>query len=266
MDMLKHFIKSSPAMASIIITFFSVGLLFVAKAFEADPNPLFNWPRLAVLTLISLAVIHLLKALKWQTKAGLMLPIPLWQGRWLLASIPLLLIALLSLTSVSWQAVEYSPIRLFAWLTSNFATGFFEEVLMRGLCFYMLLRKWGSTQKGVFLAVLFQAFIFGAAHLANLYHMPMIDVIAQVIFATLIGIGFAGLVYLSKSLWPAIIVHTAINSFGTINDFFVTNSQGFESPGVTAYVIIVALFLVLSTIPGLFYLRAGTSRLPAAQV
>lgn len=252
-------------MVSLTITLLSVGLLFVVKFFESAPTPLFNWPRLAVLAMISVAVIHLLKTLSWEHKAGLTLPISSWQGRWLLASIPLLLMALLSLTSVNWPEVEYTPVRVFAWAVSNFATGFFEEVLMRGLCFYMLLSAWEKTQKGVFFAAFFQAFIFGAAHLANLYHMPIIDVIAQVIFATLIGIGFAGLVYLSKSLWPAIFVHTTINGFGTINDFFVIDGQSFQSPGVAGYVVIVTIFFALSTIPGLFYLRAGTSRLSAVQ-
>ncbi len=183
-----------------------------------------------------------------------------WHGRWLLASIPLLLIALLSSTSANWAEVEFSTLRVFAWLLSNFSGSFFEELLLRGLCFYILLSAWGATKKGVYLAALCQALIFGLAHLTNLYHMPALDVFAQVIFATLIGIGFAGLVYMTKSLWPGVIVHSLINLAGTINDFLVPGGSEFQSPGLNGYVVIIIIFFVLSTIPGLFYLRAGKSR------
>ena len=259
--MLKRYIDIHPAMLTVILTFLSVGLLFIAKAFEPTPEPLFNWPRVFLLMCICYAVVRVLKKFNWNKEAGLTLPISSWTGRWYLASIPLLLIALLSSTSANWPEVEFSAMRVSAWLLSNISGSFFEELLLRGLCFYILLRAWGNTKKGVYLAALFQALIFGLAHLANLYFMPAIDVIAQVIFATLIGIGFAGLVYLSKSLWPAIIVHSLINLAGTINDFLVPGGSEFQSPGVSGYVVIIAIFLVLSTIPGLFYLRASTKHL-----
>lgn len=256
MERLKHYIKHQPALLTIILTFISVGLLFVAKLFEVEPAPLFKWPRLILLALISFSVIKILNYLNWSERAGLTAPMSSWHSKWYLAMLPLLLIALISLTSANWAQVQFTPLALSAWLVSNFATGLFEEVLMRGLCFYTLLTAWGETKKGVFLAAFVQALIFGLAHLGNLYHMPIIDVIAQVIFATLIGFGFAGLVYLTKSLWPAIIVHSLINSTGTINDYLVAGGSEFQSPGVAGYVVIIVIFTVLSVIPGLLYLRA----------
>jgi len=254
--MLKHYIKNHPTLLTVILTFISVGLLFVVKLFEVEPAPMFKWPRLILLTLISFSVIKVLNKLNWSEQAGLTSPMSSWHSKWHFAMIPLLLIALISITSANWPQVQFTPLAVSAWLVSNFATGLFEEVLMRGLCFYILLTAWGSTKKGVFLAAFVQALIFGLAHLGNLYHMPLIDVIAQVIFATLIGFGFAGLVYLTKSLWPAIIVHSLINSTGTINDYLVTGGGDFQGPGVTGYVVIIVIFTVLSVIPGLFYLRA----------
>jgi membrane protease YdiL (CAAX protease family) len=120
-----------------------------------------------------------------------------------------------------------------------------------------LLKAWGSTKKGVYKAALFQAVVFGFAHLVNLYDTPALDVIAQVIFATLIGIGFAGLVYLTRSLWPAILVHTAINSAGTVNQYLVPGISDFQSPGLSGYLVIIVIFFVLSVIPGLMYLRTS---------
>jgi len=259
--MLKRFIESRPATFTVLITFLSVGFLFVTKLAEPEVVPLFNWSRLILLAVISTAVVSILRHMECSVRSGLTTPISAWQGKWILATAPLLLIAMLSLTSVDWQAVNLTTVNVSAWLLSNFATGFFEEVLMRGLCFYILLQAWGTTRSGVFKATFFQAFVFGAAHLANLYHMPMLDVFAQVVFATLIGVGFAGLVYLSKSLWPAIFVHTLINASGTINDFLVAGNTATQSPGVVGYMVIVVIFLVLSAIPGLLYLRASTAQL-----
>ncbi|WP_161936903.1 CPBP family intramembrane glutamic endopeptidase [Pseudoalteromonas sp. H105] len=260
MNKLKHAADVCPLTLTVVLTFLSVGLLFIAKIFEQSPEPLFQWPRLILLIGISYFVFRVLKKFNWSKDAGLTLPMSSWHGRWLLASIPLLLIALLSSTSANWAEVEFSTLRVFAWLLSNFSGSFFEELLLRGLCFYILLSAWGATKKGVYLAALCQALIFGLAHLANLYHMPALDVFAQVIFATLIGIGFAGLVYMTKSLWPGVIVHSLINLAGTINDFLVPGGSEFQSPGLNGYVVIIIIFFVLSTIPGLFYLRAGKSR------
>ena len=228
---------------------------------DPEPGVLFEWPRLFVLVAISVAIVKLLKQFNWADESGLTSSISSWYPKWPLASIPLLLIALLSLTTVDFASLEFSPLRISAWLISNFATGFFEEVLMRGLCFYILLKAWGDSKKGVFLAALFQAFVFGVAHIGNLYNTPMLDVFAQVAFATLIGIGFAGLVYLTQSLWPAIIVHTVINSTGSINNYLIPQVTEFQSPGLAAYLVIIAIFFVLSTIPGLFYLRSGQPNL-----
>lgn len=264
MDSLKHFIEKRPATFTVAITLISVGLLFVAKLVEPDPAPLFNIPRLTLLVLISVITIRLLSTLGWQKEAGLTSPMSSWQGRWYLTPLPLLLIALLSLTSADLSQSSFVPVNLVAWLLANVATGFFEEVLMRGLCFYLLLKAWGTTRTGVFKAALFQALIFGLAHLGNLNHMPLIDVMAQVIFATLIGIGFAGIVYLSKSLWPAILVHSVINAAGSFNEFFVPGLREFQSPGLAGYLVVITLFFVLATIPGLLYLRRGTTRFVSA--
>ncbi|WP_192508235.1 CPBP family intramembrane glutamic endopeptidase [Pseudoalteromonas aurantia] len=257
MNKLKKYMHIYPAMVTIIMTCLFVGALFVVKVFEPTPAPLFNWPRLILITVSSAAILSMLKQFGWTKSVGVTSPYSSWHPKWLLCTTPLLLIALLSMTSANWAEVQLSTQVLIAWLFSNFATGFFEEVLMRGMCFYILLKAWGATKKGVLLAAVFQAIVFGLAHLGNLYHMPMIDVGAQVIFATLIGIGFAGLVYFTQSLWPAIIVHTIINCAGTINNYLVPNTNEFQSPSFTGYIVIIVIFLLLSTLPGLLYIKAS---------
>lgn len=257
MEKLKFNLLQYPLISSVILTLVSIGILFLLKSFETEPVPLFNIPRLIALIVMSGCFCLVLIKCGWKKQAGLSFGRLPFKTKKLLAVVPFLLIALLSSTSANWGAVEFSSHRILAWTMSNLATGFFEEVLMRGLCFYLLLSAWGSTKQGIYIAAITQALIFGLAHFANLSYMPLLDVVAQVTFATLIGIGFAGLVYLTKSLWPAIIAHTIINSAGTVNDYLVPGSTEFTSPGVAGYLVIIAIFMLLSTIPGLLYLRAS---------
>lgn len=261
MDTLKHLMNNRPVSFTVLVTLVSVGLLLAVKFFGSDPAPLFNWPRLVSLTMITILAFKTLIVFDGSKNTLPTLKLSDWQGKWFLTPLPLCLIALLSLSSANLAGAQFSPMNVTAWLLSNVATGFFEEVLMRGLCFWVLLNAWGNSRKGVFMAAFSQALIFGLAHLGNLYHMPVVDVIAQVIFATLIGIGFAGIVYLSKSLWPAILVHTSINAAGSFNKFLVPGNSGMQSLDVNSYLVVIALFLILSAIPGILYLRAGTSHL-----
>jgi len=256
MEKLKQAIQQWPATSVLLTTFISIGLLFLVKLTESDPAPLLHWTRLLSLTTISASICFLLYKFDWHQASGLTNKPSQWHRKWFWATLPFLAISLLSLTSANWQAFEPSPFRIGVWLFSNFSTGLFEEVLLRGFCFYLLIKAWGTSKKGVYLAAVFQAVVFGVAHFGNLYHMPVLDVTAQVIFATLIGLGFAGLVYLTRSLWPAIIVHTCINCSGTINDYLVPGVSEFQSPGVGGYIVIIIIFLVLSTLPGLMYLRS----------
>lgn len=253
--MLQNTLQRYPAMTTTAITFFSVTLLLLLKLLGPQQPVLFNWPRLFALNAISLVIIWLLCQFNWQKQSGLTQSPANWHTRWWLATLPLLMLALLNLTSVQWQQLSPTPVNLSAWLLSNLSTGLFEEILLRGLCFLVLYRAWGTSRRGLYAAAFFQAAIFGLAHLGNLYHMPVLDVLAQVIFATLIGVGFAGLVYLSKSLWPAIIVHTCINSAGTINEYLHPGYEGPQSPGLVAYAIVVLLFLLLAALPGCIYLK-----------
>ena len=259
MQKLKSVIQQNPALSCLLIITFCVSLLMVLKVITGDQHLLFNWPRLIVINAITLSTVYFIFKFNWQKSAGLTLSPAKWQNKWLLASLPLLAPALLNLTSIQWQVLEYSSIRLSAWLISNLTTGLFEEIVLRGFCFYVLYKAWGSSGRGLFLAAIFQALIFGVAHLGNLYHTPALDVIAQVIFATLIGFGFAGLVYLTKSLWPAIIIHTCINGVGSINKYFMPDFVANQSPGVSGYIVVVALFLITTTIPGFFYLRKASN-------
>ncbi|WND02954.1 CPBP family intramembrane metalloprotease [Temperatibacter marinus] len=256
----KQWVTRNPFLTSSLLTLASVFLLFLVKFALPQEGTLFNWPRLIVLNSISVAVVYLLARFDWLHVSGLMEPVNKWHPRWLLLPLPLLALALLSLTSAQLSLADYSPIRITAWLLSNFSTGFFEEVLLRGFAFLLLWKAWGQTKKGIYKAAFVQALVFGLAHLGNLYDMPVIDVMAQVVFSTLIGFGFAGLTYLTRSLWPAIIIHMLINCAGTFNDFFLSRPPEPFSPGIAGYAVIIVLFILFAALPGVVYLKRAKIR------
>ena len=260
MNSFRKTLQGRPLFYSVLITIFAVGLLFVVKFTTTDEFTLFAWPRLLVLNGISIVTIFCLFRFNWQRNSGLTQPFSSWHKKWVWATLPMLALGLLNLTSVQWGQLEASPIRLTAWLFANTSTGLFEEVLLRGFCFYLLLTAWGHTRKGVYSAALAQALIFGIAHLGNLYHMPALDVIAQVIFATLIGFGFAGLVYMTKSLWPAVVVHSFINGASSINEYLQPGFEMDDGPGLVGYAVIIVLFLLAAAVPGGLYLKNSELR------
>jgi len=255
MQKLRALIDHRPLLFCMAIILISVVLLLILKIYVGEPEPLFNWPRLFLLNAISSIVIVLLFKFGWQRKSGFTNEPSQWHPNWYIAMLPMLALALLSLLSIDWSVIEFSSIRVVAWLIANLSTGLFEEMLLRGFCFYILLRLWGSSIKGVLLAAFVQALMFGLAHLGNLFQMPPLDVIAQTLYATLIGFGFAGLVYYSRSVWPAIVVHTTINSLGSANEYLNPNFIANESPGLIGYAIIICIFAIASVLPGYILIK-----------
>ena len=118
----------------------------------------------------------------------------------------------------------------------------------------------GTDKKGCVSGCFCSSIDLGIAHLGNLYHMPALDVIAQAIFATMIGFGFAGLVYMTKSLWPAVVVHSFINGASSINEYMQPGFEMDDGPGVVGYAIIIVLFFLSAALPGGLYLKNTSLR------
>ena len=204
--------------------------------------------------LVSFAFIGLLVKLSWAKHAGLTQPFKNWGNHWFLVICPMLIIGLVNLSSVQWTSLQFSLTGLFVLLSENIAVGLFEEVIMRGFAFYILYRAWAQQKYGLYKAAIAQATIFGLLHLFNLGKGPQVDVIAQVIYATLLGIGFAGIVAYTRTLWTAVFAHAFINTMGSISNVFVPN---YIQPPTSAgnYIVLTAVIFLLVTLPGLWCLK-----------
>lgn len=87
-------------------------------------------------------------------------------------------------------------------LVGTLAVAVFEEIIVRGIIFRLLEKKWGS-----YVALLISALIFGAMHLAN----PNSSLIAALGLATQAGLLLASAYIYSRSLWFPIAIHFAWN-------------------------------------------------------
>lgn len=94
-------------------------------------------------------------------------------------------------------------------------------------------------------AVVIAAAIFGLLHLVNAFNAPLPEVVVQVVYVTLIGIGFGALMMRTNALWLLVTLHALFNSGAAL--------QGANDGGA------VEAVLMLSTLPcavyGLFLLR-----------
>jgi membrane protease YdiL (CAAX protease family) len=103
----------------------------------------------------------------------------------------------------------------------NLAVGISEEFMFRSICFGLLIKAY--TSKGIvnpiFRAGIYSSLAFGLFHSVNILNNPTsVDLwIAtgfQLIYATLLGIGFAGFTYKTNSIVVPVLIHAVIDIFG----------------------------------------------------
>lgn len=88
-----------------------------------------------------------------------------------------------------------------------------EEVLVRGLLMNYLARRFGSSAKAWFFAIIVSAIVFGLGHMGK---GP-----GAAIASGLGGLAYGmGYYYSRKNLWPVIIAHCAGNTIGFVGAYF----------------------------------------------
>ena len=135
-------------------------------------------------------------------------------------------------------------------ISSAFMTGLLEEWLCRGLIFTLLLRAFTKqrSQYAPLKAIVISAMLFGAAHLANLVSEPeqWQAILAQWIYAGMIGIGFAGVYWYSGGLLPLVLIHAAINAL----DFAMTPESSPVTTTVSSFADYIPVMLIFLPLAG----------------
>jgi membrane protease YdiL (CAAX protease family) len=141
-------------------------------------------------------------------------------------------------------------------------TGFFEEVLFRGLILKLLLVAFGDSKKEIVKAAVISSVLFGAAHIVNAFFGGgLLPTISQFIYATATGIFFAALYLRTGTLWIPIILHALINFasqiFGAIvpQEVFLQLVQIQTDPSVLEFIISTLFMTVPYLVAGLVLLR-----------
>jgi Type II CAAX prenyl endopeptidase Rce1-like len=165
-----------------------------------------------------------------------------WRSVGLLA-IPSLLVALTAL-----DMVAHPDFSQFGWkVAGNLMIGAFEEAGLRGLVLVALVRAWGSTSAGLVRAIVASSSVFGILHLLNLRSEPVIPTLLQVVFATFIGICFAGVLLRTRALVGLIVIHGLVDLMSDLqakSDTPPTVSSGLVACAATLPFAIAGLWVV----------------------
>jgi membrane protease YdiL (CAAX protease family) len=89
-----------------------------------------------------------------------------------------------------------------------------EELLFRGVMLTLLVRalaRFHPGRRAVLLAVAIDGIAFGIGHLANATSLDLAFVVLQATFAVALGTACASVMARTGSLYPAILVHAAVN-------------------------------------------------------
>ena len=261
MNLLKATAENKPVLFTLLLVIACITTLYSTMLLNIENIIISDLVSSSIKNLITLFLIFIILHCNWLQGSQLNTPFKQWQPKWWLATLPMALIALLNVTSVDWSLLTFSTTNTLAWLYTNISTGLFEEIMLRGVCFYVLYQAWQNKSNGLVKAALCQALIFGLAHYVNLTKAPFAEVSIQVTYATLIGIGFAGLVAYTRSLWPAIIVHSLINSLSSMNIFFQQDFTA-EPMNMTNYLVVIVIIGLLAALPGYLLLKKKQSQLP----
>jgi membrane protease YdiL (CAAX protease family) len=102
-----------------------------------------------------------------------------------------------------------------SWFIETVDVPITEELVFRGVLFAALLGAFGRlhpARTAVLLAVVVNGLAFGLAHVANAADLEVGFVLAQVTFASVLGMGCAALMARTGSLYPAILLHAVVNA------------------------------------------------------
>jgi membrane protease YdiL (CAAX protease family) len=159
-----------------------------------------------------LTVWKLLARRGWSSRVGLN-GVSQWREVWLLW-LPAIY-ALLNLVNLLGKKLQAPP-DWTPWLqvaASTVSVPLIEESVFRCLILAILLNRFHRTHAEVIGAVLFSSMLFGLWHITTLWvGVPWQHVLANIVYATLAGVGFCAVVLRTRCVWLIMVAHAGMVS------------------------------------------------------
>lgn len=179
----------------------------------------------ALLGLIALVAWRMLERRGWASMVGFN-RLAQWRQPWLAAFPALLVLANLAALAgaeikldVDWPLLMNAVVRAVT-------VPLVEETVFRGLILAVLLNRFHATSEEVLKAVLLANMLFGLWHLPPNPDAPWQQGVANVIYAFLLGVGFAAASLRTRSIWLVMIVHGLIVLGGALVPMLITQKAG----------------------------------------
>jgi len=139
-------------------------------------------------------------------------------------------------------------------LLNQVIVGVVEETVFRGILLYGLVRAWGRTRRGLMVAVVVQAALFGLPHVLQVFAgMPLSSTLANVANTFVFGLWLGFLVLGTGTLWPAILLHAVANGAVLVKGL----SSPWLEPTFLGYMRATLFDLVLVLLGAWIVLRVG---------
>lgn len=260
MKRLKEIILKYPFVSSIIIVGVAIAITYIPLTSMLSQNmeiQLADYLSGIIEQIaVSIFLVIGLKKLGLYERAGFSLRI---KSMWLVW--PILLFILLNASDMLTGEIKIDttrPLVILAYLMVYLSTGFFEEILCRGLVYSLLINKWGRKRSGCYLAMILSSVLFGMVHFIHYFlgNASLIATIAQAIYATFIGVFFVACVVRNHSIYPAIILHGIVDIAGRLREIAVGGgiNKGYITMPLEGAVVCVIIALPLF-LYGLFIVR-----------
>ncbi|MDC8006121.1 CPBP family intramembrane metalloprotease [Aureisphaera galaxeae] len=157
---------------------------------------------------------------------------------------------------LGYQFDNVNPINVLILFLAMMSVGFSEEIIFRGFVLPHLI-KGAHSEQSLLAPIVLSAFMFGVLHFFNLFQTDshFVTVLAQVIYATMFGVGFAIMLLRTGSIYPIGFLHGIINFAsnwddlpGTVITKEIANFRTYEAI-VSVLIVLPFFFYMLKQLP-----------------
>lgn len=180
-------------------------------------------------------------------------------GRSILIVIPAILLSLYNFPMIAFldgRAIVTEPTyRVYLFLLECSFTGYFEEIIFRGILLTLLVQLFAKKNHGIVKAILLSSLLFGLSHVINLFSgASLSSTVLQVGYSFLLGCLWAVMYLKTNNLWVTMFLHATYNFFGQVLFQLGTVEGRFDVITIvstTLLAVLVAIYAVglLKTLP-----------------